>query len=1166
MLGVDDLRVGAVIEGVAGSGPVTLLHVDRVGEEAAEITWRSTDGRLGSSILFPAELSRLKLAEAGRPFAFIADGALFQLAMEAQRIRLAYLFDPYVAVTTSSIEPLPHQITAVYGEMLQRQPLRFLLADDPGAGKTIMAGLLIKELMIRGDLRRCLVVAPGSLVEQWQDELHDKFGLDFDILSRDRFETARTGNPFQEQDRWICRLDQLSRSEAVQARLEAAPEFDLIVCDEAHRMSASYFSSEVRYTKRYLLGQRLAKRCRHLLLMSATPHNGKDADFQLFLALLDGDRFEGRFRDGVHTADPSDLMRRLTKEELVTFEGRRLFPERLAYTAGYRLSPDEAALYEAVTGYVREEMNRADRVEREDGDQRRRQTVGFALQVLQRRLASSPAAIHASLKRRLDRLRQRLEEERLRARGQEQRAAAESAPTLSADELEELDDRPEAEIEDLEQAVLDTASAARTLQELAAEIATLARLEDQAKALVRSGRDAKWQQLLSILDHPLMTGPGGSRRKLIVFSEPRDTLTYLVERIRNRLGRAEAVEMIHGGIGREERRRVVEAFRNDPRVLVLVANDAAGEGVNLQRAHLMVNYDLPWNPNRLEQRFGRIHRIGQTEVCHLWNLVAHETREGQVYLRLLEKLEAARTALGGRVFDVLGRLFEERPLRDLLVDAIRFGEQPEVRARLMETIDGAVDRARLEELLAERALVPGHLDRGQVEAVRAAMERAAARRLQPRFVQRFFLDAFERLGGTVRRREPGRFEITRVPAQIRERDRLIGRGDVILSRYERITFDTAAVPGNPQAVLVCPGHPLLDGTVDLVREQFGRLLREGAVLVDPADAGSESRLLLVLQHAIHDGRTTRTGEPLVIAEDLAFVVLRPDGGIAAAGPAPHLDCRPATSDEREAAAGLLEGPWLADDIERRARVHASAELIPRRLEEARARRLAEVAKVEREVTRRLKAEIAFWDNRANALREEERAGKETRLSSQNAAARADMLAGRLQARLELLAKERTIAASPPRLVAAALIVPQGWFGAGTGEPQADSSAEVRAAVEAAAMRAVLEAERRQGFEPVDVSAAKLGWDIESVDPLTQRRRLLEVKGRACGADTVTVTCNEVLAALNAPEYWALVLVEVDGGVAAPPRYIRGFPFKEPGVGEAAVIIKTSGLLAHAADA
>ena len=685
---------------------------------------RDAAGAVGNRLVYRNEEPSLEVVEAGRLWSFDGDGALLRLVSEAYRIRLAHLFDPYLAIHTSRIDPLPHQITAVYGEMLPRQPLRFLLADDPGAGKTIMAGLLIKELMIRGDVERCLVVAPGALVEQWQDELHEKFGLPFDILTRDQVEAAQTANPFAERGLLIARLDVLSRNPDLQARLEAAQEWDLIVCDEAHRMSASFFGGEVKHTRRYQLGRRLGGLTRHLLLMTATPHNGKEQDFQLFMALLDADRFEGRFRDGVHQADVSDLMRRLTKEELLRFNGRPLFPERRAYTVKYELSGAEAALYVEVTAYVREEMNRSERFAAE-GDDRRRRNVGFALQILQRRLASSPAAIHESLRRRRERLEARLAEERLVKRGREVGLSAESGLPVWSDEDEaEIEDAPGDEAEAAEEAILDRATAARTIAELAAEIATLDRLEAQAAALRRSGTDTKWTQLNGILDHPLMTDGDGNRRKLIVFTEPRDTLSYLAERIHTRLGRPEAVAVIHGGVGREERRKAVETFTHDKDVLVLIANDAAGEGINLQRAHLMVNYDLPWNPNRLEQRFGRIHRIGQTEVCHCWNLVAADTREGAVYSRLLDKIEVARAALGGRVYDVLGRLFEDRALRDLLIEAIRYGERPDVKERLFLAVDTAGDRQHILDLLAERALVRDTMTAADVTHVREEIESA----------------------------------------------------------------------------------------------------------------------------------------------------------------------------------------------------------------------------------------------------------------------------------------------------------------------------------------------------------------------------------------------------------------------------------------------------------
>ena len=324
----------------------------------------------------------------------------------------------------------------------------------------------------------------------------------------------------------------------------------------------------------------------------------------------------------------------------------------------------------------------------------------------------------------------------------------------------------------------------------------------------------------------------------MIFTEHRDTLAYLRSRITTLLGREQAVVVIHGGMGREERAKAQEAFRHDPGVLILLATDAAGEGINLQRAHLMVNYDLPWNPNRLEQRFGRIHRIGQTEVCHLWNLIADETREGDVYRRLLEKLEQARESLGGQVFDVLGKLqFAGRPLRDLLLEAIRYGEQPEVRARLTTVLDDALDRERLQNLLEDAALAPDAMDATRVQRVREELERAAARRLQPHYVESFFRAAFARLGGSLRQREPRRYEITHVPGAIRSRDRLIGAAEPVVARYERIAFekDLLAPPGKPPAAFLCPGHPLLDAVLDLTLERHRDLLKRGTVLVDERD-------------------------------------------------------------------------------------------------------------------------------------------------------------------------------------------------------------------------------------------------------------------------------------------------------------------------------------------
>ncbi|MGH7912201.1 MAG: DEAD/DEAH box helicase, partial [Candidatus Dormibacteraceae bacterium] len=610
------------------------------GGAAVTLTYRDPDGRVGERLLYRSDEAALQVRTAGSRWGFGADGELFTLVSEARRIRLAHLFDPLLAVHLSLVEPLPHQIHAVYGELLPRQPLRFVLADDPGAGKTIMAGLYIKELLLRADVARCLVVAPGGLVAQWQDELAEKFSLDFTILTKDAIEASHAGNPLAEANLVIARLDHLSRNDDIQARLETT-EWDLVVVDEAHRMSAHYEGDEVRETRRYRLGKLLSATTRHLLLLTATPHAGKDEDFQLFLALLDPDRFEGRRRSASGEIDTSDLMRRMVKEKLLRFDGRPLFPERRAYTVPFELSPAEMALYEAVTTYVTEEMNRAERLA-----SGRRNVVGFALTVLQRRLASSPEAICQSLARR----RKRLEDHLAELRDAGAHPGGLPQPDLDEDldtaDLED-DDLDAAELEEIEEALVDQASAAETAIELEAEVATLSHLETLARSVLSEGTDRKWTELTGLLSEgPEMFDAAGARRKLLIFTEHRDTLSYLVTRLQSFLGRSEAVVSIHGGMRREQRRLAQDTFTSDPDCVVLVATDAAGEGINLQRAHLVVNYDLPWNPNRIEQRFGRVHRIGQEEVCHMWNLVAKDTREGQVYELLLHKLESQRQALG----------------------------------------------------------------------------------------------------------------------------------------------------------------------------------------------------------------------------------------------------------------------------------------------------------------------------------------------------------------------------------------------------------------------------------------------------------------------------------------------------------------------------------------
>lgn len=1151
MARLEELTKGTRVRGISPSGPVTVIDADWVGSDVLNLTYENAHGAVERELVYRSNEPGLSLEGDGRPWTLDADPGVFTLVSEAKRIQLAYLFDPFLAAEVSDVDPLPHQIEAVYEEMLTRQPLRFLLADDPGAGKTIMAGLLIRELIVRGDLERCLVVAPGGLVEQWQDELGEKFGLEFDLLTRDLVEASRTGNPFNQRPLLISRLDMLSRNDDLIERL-AQTEWDLVVVDEAHKMSATFFGQDVKETKRYRLGKRLGLVARNLLLMTATPHNGRPEDFQLFMALIDGDRFAGKFRKGDHSSEPPrDLMRRMVKEELLRFDGTKLFPDRVAYTAKYPLSSLESALYEQVSDYVRDGMNRAERL----ADGGRKNVVGFALTTLQRRLASSPLAIQRSLERRRRRLTDKLGEARIGQRAADAQIDAAAVPAnLRLDDFADFDpdELLDSEVEDIEEEVVDAASAARTIAELEAELVELGALEELARKVLASGEDRKWDELAKLLaDTPEMLDDSGALQKLIIFTEHRDTLDYLVSKLARLLGSDHAIVSIHGGVRREDRRRATERFTQDRDVLIMVATDAAGEGLNLQRAHLMINYDLPWNPNRIEQRFGRIHRIGQQDTCRLWNLVAEDTREGQVFERLLSKLDEQRAALGGKVFDVLGEAFSDKSLRELLIDAIR-AENPALhQVRAAAVIDATIG-GRMRELIDAQSLLTDLLSPEHVSEIRDQMLRAQARKLQPSYIRRFFLEAFEQLGGRAVRREHGRYEITRVPGRLRQYDQSAGLGR-LLPTYERVCFEREHVnePGKPTATLLTPGHPLLEATLGVLLERHGSTLQQGAVLVDPNDWRTEPRVLVYLEHEVVDGRAEESGQRRVVSKRFEYVEIDAAGVVTDAGYHPYIDYRPPDPEEFEAVTDVLDAPWTRANLTDVAQRHAIEHNAPKHLVEVEARVHARVDATSTAVEKRLSEEIRYWDAQALKLKDAELAGKRNaKLNSARARQRADEAAERLERRLAELALERKISARQPRVTGGALIIPAGLLASRLGGPPPTHARDTERS-DRLAVAAVLAAELSLGRSPKEMPHNNKGYDIESRRPdgdLT----FIEVKGRVIGAQDFTITASEILCGLNNGANHILALVEVAEDDSTTVRYIRD-PFSgrapEPGFGE-----------------
>lgn len=1166
MLKPEEITPGTQIAGLLLGELVTIDKVESYGSQL-RVVYKKASGGVDEVMLGPADLERLSVPERGRAWSFDADPETFRLVLEALRIDLGFLFDPMTAIHSSQIDPLPHQISAVYDTMLPRNPLRFVLADDPGAGKTIMAGLLIKELIFRGDVQRVLIVAPGGLVEQWQDEMRRKFDMHFDIFPKNQSEA---GNFFNKQDRVIIRLDQIARNKKLKGALEDV-QWDLVVADEAHRLAAHWYPNRAPdRTKRYYLAETLAKNSRHFLMMTATPHTGKQEDFNLWLSLLDPDRFYlGNTTENPTIPNISDVMRRMIKEDLLKFDRTHLFPERQADTIQFTLSPKEKELYEQVTEYVRTEMNRAERLKK-----KRRNIVGFALTVLQRRLASSPYAIYESLKRRLEFLNNQLEErikhpEKFREE-EEYYEEWENEPQTLFDSFDDEDDFDEDDDKDKDDNKYDfyspkddrdaNATAAHSIEEVRAEIKTVEDLVDQARIVYESGEDCKWAELSDFLDKDVFKREDKKREKLIIFTEYRDTLDYLKKQVDGVIGNPEAVVTIHGGTSPSERHEIQENFLNNPDVSVLIATDAAGEGINLQRAHFMINYDIPWNPNRLEQRFGRIHRIGQTEPCFMWNMVATDTREGDVFRRIFEKLNIAREKLGGKIFDIIGKVFEDEPLQSLLIKAIKYSESPEAQSYMTtptDSIDVIFKLNHLQQVLDEDALVGQRFNLETLYAVKAEMDKAEARKLQPCYVRSFFVGAFNQFGWDIRPRGDGRYEIPHTPPVIKNNQKVLKKWNIaIADKYGMICFEKEQISSGrskKQAEFVHPGHPLMRSLTDLILENHGSVLKPGTVLFDSHDEGTEPSLIFMIDH-----RVTETDTEIDVSRRLQFVRIRPDGSAENVGMAPHLDLDIPSEEVIQIAQEIKEQAWLNRDIEQIARAYAAEKICPDHFEEAKRRRLEWVDKTRAAVEERLGTAVKTMGRQAVKGRDDVKKGIQLPLNQQKLERTYEELKVRLANRRTELEKQRQLSNKPPVVMGGILVIPKGLLDKKHGVAVNTADAEARKKVEMIAMNRVMETERSFGHTVIDVSAENCGWDVTAIPPAPEdgspvkSDRHIEVKGRNKDADTITFTHNEIGYAVNQKDKFILAIVLVDGDHVEGPFYVRN-PFKrEPELGVTSV--------------
>jgi superfamily II DNA or RNA helicase len=1063
-----------------------------------------TDEELAADAIEPVD-ERPELVDANDFFDFT----------EAHRIELAYAHDPNFAVSLSGVRGLPHQIVAVYKHMLPQARLRFVLADDPGAGKTIMAGLLTKELHLRGVADRVLVLCPAPLTVQWQDELQDKFDEQFELLDSHRVKWQLSGNAWQQNDRVIASLDFAKRDEVMPDLLLA--DWDLVVIDEAHKCSAVSRPDTVEErerldrTKRYALAEELSRRSERLLLMTATPHSGDPSRFQNFLKLLDPDQFAvANLAKAQIGRDDSPYFLRRQKEDLKDEHGGELFVPRVVRLQPFQLSEPELALYEAVTEYIREFLGQV--------GGRKGNAVALARTVLQRRLASSLGAIRSSLQRRAERIAHAIAEvEKLPAA---ERAArlAELRLIPDIDSEQDPDDVTEESLEEAASGVV----VAETLDTMRVEIKALEQLLVQADETIAVGEERKLTALKECLEGAELSElDEDGRGKLLIFTEHRDTLTYLQENL-NAWGYSTC--SIHGGIPPTSRKEIQQDFHQNKQICI--ATEAAGEGINLQFCHLMINYDLPWNPVRLEQRMGRIHRIGQESTCVIFNFCAENTVEGKLLTRLLEKLEEMRSALGGRVYDVVGDLLArngldfERLLRETLLNPTQMDPaQLEIEGLSAEVYK------EYEEMIGV-AQATKNVD---MSWVRERDWRSEERRLMPEYVEQFFGRACEQLNVKLDRRGDGLWRIEHVPQSLRSPDQLrsvkrLGRPQ---TTYRKLTFlkEQRAKAQHEDAVLLSPGHPLYAATAESLLRKLTGTEQATAPFIAPW-ATKPYRIDFFTYHVT--GLSMAGGAEEVYAE-LVAVTDGDDGFELVPADVLH-DLTPVGMMPRDVESPSPDEIKSASDFVRLKLQHPV-------VQDKRTERLAQAQLRSGYLAESMDAQRTRLEEKWSELEDRVYRGEEAaRLALEQAEARLNDLDRRKREKLTGFEQLGIVKPGPVIYLGTALVGPP------PGDDPAIAAMRNDPAVEQAAMDWAIAAEREAGWDPEDVSAAHdgSGFDIRSVkrgpDGRVQEVRRIEVKGRGPAQGDVSLCRTEWIAAhRHGDSFWLYVLY---GAKSEEPRGIR----------------------------
>ncbi|HOK10417.1 MAG TPA: helicase-related protein [Candidatus Hydrogenedens sp.] len=1005
------------------------------------------------------------------------------LSLETIRYRYASLYDPLLAVHVSKVDPLPHQIDAVYNYVLKLLRIRFLIADDPGAGKTIMAGLIIKELKLRSLIKRILIVVPGHLKDQWKREMKDRFEEDFEIIDRSRFDEGYRVNIWEKYNQCITSIDFAKQNDVKQTL--SSTNFDFIIVDEAHKLSAYRYGQKTEKSERYKLGEVLSNCTEHLLFLTATPHKGDADNFRLFLDLLEPGFFATNqmMIESIKAGNNPLFIRRI-KEDLRDFDGRPLFTPRNVRTIPYDLgreSPAEKILYNDLSKYVEKQYKQLK-------DDEKKKNVAFALVILQRRFASSMYALLESLKRRKNRLKEYLNQP-------EPEKEEKREYITDIDEIEDLSEQERWK----EEEKWETVSSSRNKEELEGEIKQIDNFILRAEEIIKGENEIKLKRLRESIEELSKNIEDPVKRKILIFTESRDTLEYLAGKIQQWGFR---VNTIHGGMNLEERIDAENTFRN--KTDILIATEAAGEGINLQFCNLMINYDIPWNPNRLEQRMGRIHRYGQSREVYVHNFVAIDTREGSVLNRILEKLEEIRSALGSdKVYDVIGEFIESKKVAEALTDAA-------LNARdINEILEGTIPEineefiSQVKENIFSDTLVTKHIN---FTSIKELSQKAKENRLIPEYTELYFKKVYSYLKGTMKKIGEKIYSIESVPYELRriaEDEKFRKRFGLVQNKYKRVTFDKEVALRDSTVEFLSFGHPLFEAVQQWIENTLMDNLAEGAVFYDPD--GKLDGYIIFYEGEIEDGTGATAGKRL-------FSFYTDGANIKPIPPSILWDLEQENQPISESSLSVEE---IENKVLRTA-LQALEEYKNELLQER--NRQAEIKK--NYGVKSLEYFIDKLDEDLIKLEKRKDNGENVELVINNTKEKKRRYEHQKEELRKQIQKETSLSMETPRLLSVVRVMP---YQKREGKKPIIVSEEI----EAIGMHVAMEYERKQGRNPEDVSEQNLGFDIRSVKYDENGEsigiRYIEVKTRADKGDVI-ITQNEWLHAQRFKDDYYLYIV------------------------------------------